>query len=403
MSDDTLPPIDQVADLPALTPGAELDEIRDFLLRFQQWHRVREPFAAGGGPLKFLTKGDLIALGILTPRAGALDGGADTVGINEELFTVPELSLYLHASSKSFAFSSPAATTSASPTVVFTANLQNLTGTVTFTAIAFDADNNSLEAVPLTNVTATTAELTSTDFVNGLGTAVRYVRVTGTLDVYSSSVLIYRSDAGDDALIIEMSKQSHIVATASDGSGGDYSTAVTVLRMLRGEADETSSWDFSIVAESCTATINGEAGPITGANTITIAVSAMSADVARVLITASNGVDPDQAAVFNISRSSVGASSNLVVDLAVMGTAVDLAVGRLKVCEEPTAVTAKLPAVHAPGNRCGAFFTNALTTNVIDRNGNLLDEAAANYTVNPRGKVRTWISLGTTLGWFREF
>jgi hypothetical protein len=390
--------LDQISDLPALSPTSSLDDLRDFLLRLQQWHRTREPVASGFSPYKFVTKADLVNLGLVSLDAGL---AGDLFSVNDTLFKTPVETLNISATGSKFTFANPAATTSTSPTVVFTANLENTTGNVTWTAAAYDGDNNPLGAAVLSSVTTGSAELTSTDFVGGLGIQVRYVRVTATLGILSSSVLVYRVDTGDDSLLIDMSKQAHVVTALPDGSGGDYSTAFTDLRMLRNGTDETNQWDWSIVANGCTATVNGEAGPITGEANITVAVSAMDEDTASVQITASNGVDPDLVCVFTLTRSSVGITSGLVVVEDATATTVDLQIGKLTICTDAAAVTAKLPPNPPRSALCGAYFSNALLTNVVSRNGNKLNEGTSNYTVNPRGVVLVYIFLGATHGWLR--
>lgn len=64
-----------VPGLPALSPGASLDEIRDYLGKVQLWSQGREPNSFGLPLDKFITRGDLVNAGIITFKVTGLPGG----------------------------------------------------------------------------------------------------------------------------------------------------------------------------------------------------------------------------------------------------------------------------------------------------------------------------------------
>lgn len=214
--------------------------------------------------------------------------------------------LQLVATGFAFVFDDESATTSASPTITFDAILKNVAGSVTWTVTAYDAAGSSLGTLTLGGSGNTGRTLTAANF-NSLGaTTTRYVKVEATLGSLSDTTTIYRGDGGSDALNLVVSNESHTVPTAADGTGGSYSGASTAVLMYQGISDVTALWTFAIVASGCTATINGGAGPVSGTGTITVAVSAMSADAATVTINATRSGYPAQSKVFSLAKSKAG-------------------------------------------------------------------------------------------------
>lgn len=213
--------------------------------------------------------------------------------------------LQLTATGFAFVFANSAAVSSASPTITFTAVPQNLAGTATFTATARDAANASLGTITLGG-SGNTRTLTAAQFVSLGATTTRRIEVSATLGGITDYATVYRGDDGSNAINLVLGNQAHVAPTASDGTGGSFGGATTTVRIFEGITDVTALWSTAIVASSCTATINGGAGPVTGTGSVTVAVSAMSADAATVAITATRSGYPTQADTFSLAKSRAG-------------------------------------------------------------------------------------------------
>lgn len=186
-------------------------------------------------------------------------------------------------SASGFLFDSPSATTSSSPTITLDALLVNLTGTVVWTATAFNASNVSLGAVSLGGSGANRT-LSAAQFTTYAGT--RYVVVTASLGGRSDTVTIYRVDNGSSALLMVFGNEFVTVPTDSTGGAGVYTNARTQwVRMLEGVNDVTALWTFAISTTGGTATINGGTGPVSGTASVDIAFTNMTADSAVVTVT----------------------------------------------------------------------------------------------------------------------
>lgn len=154
----------------------------------------------------------------------SIDPGA---GLDAQLLTIS-------ATGFAFVFADANATTSASPTITFTAALQNASGTVAFSAEGFNASGTSLGAVTLTGVTATTAQLTASNFVDGQGTAVRSVRVTATLGSLSDTYTVYRGDDGTSTVQAALSNEAHTLPADSGGTVTSYANSGTEIHVYEG-------------------------------------------------------------------------------------------------------------------------------------------------------------------------
>lgn len=242
--------------------------------------------------------------------SGSVSAAAATLSVTVDASIDPTAAgatlLQLVATGFAFVFDDESATTSASPTITFDAVLKNVAGSVTWTVTAYTAAGSSLGTLTLGGSGNTGRTLTAANF-NSLGAATtRYVKVEATLGSLSDTTTIYRGDGGSDALNLVVSNESHTVPTAADGTGGSYSGASTAVLMYQGISDVTSLWTFAIVVSGCTATINGGAGPVSGTGTVTVAVSAMSADAATVTINATRSGYPAQSKVFSLAKSKAG-------------------------------------------------------------------------------------------------
>lgn len=142
--------------------------------------------------------------------------------------------LTLMATGFAFAFADANATTTTSPTISFTAVRQNITGSVTFSAVAYNASNSPLGTVTLSNQTATTCDLTASAFTALGPTTVRYVRVSAQLGLLSDTMTIYRGDGGANAVQAVLTNESHTVPASADGTVQSYSGSGTNVRVFEG-------------------------------------------------------------------------------------------------------------------------------------------------------------------------
>ena len=144
-----------------------------------------------------------------------------------------------------FVFADENASTADYPaSVVFTATLQNLTGTVTFSATAYDSGGGVVGTeggVTLTSVTATSATLTKANFV-APGSTVRYVIVTASIastngtGTLTDKMTIYRGDDGSSAVQAMLTNEAHTLPTTSDGVVS-YAGSGTTIRVFEGTTE----------------------------------------------------------------------------------------------------------------------------------------------------------------------
>lgn len=143
--------------------------------------------------------------------------------------------LTLSSTGFAFVFADGAATTPYIPaSIEFTANLQNVSGTVDFTATAYNAAGASLGAVAITE-TSPTATMTAAHFTTYAGT--RYIvveaSIAGTSGPLTDTTTIYRGDDGSDAVQAALSNEAHTLPTTSFGVV-DYTGSGTTIRVFEG-------------------------------------------------------------------------------------------------------------------------------------------------------------------------
>jgi hypothetical protein len=226
--------------------------------------------------------------------------------------------LTLDTTDWAFIYKDSLATTPENPaSITFTAVKQNLTGTPTFTAVAYNSSNVNLGNVTLTG-TGDVRVLTAANF-NALGpTTVRYVKVTVTLGTLSDVTTIFRGDNGSDALTFILTNESHTVPAANDGFVTSYSGAVTYGAIFRGITNETNLWTITKTdSTGLTTTLQGTSA---GVNNITVTATALSdaIDNATCTITATRTDYPTLSKVFSISKSKAGANGGDGINTATI-------------------------------------------------------------------------------------
>ncbi|WP_333640923.1 discoidin domain-containing protein [Mesotoga prima] len=169
--------------------------------------------------------------------------------------------------------------------ITLNANLQNITGTVTWSttpSISLVEGSNGNEKV-----------VTSGNF--GANTA---VQVTASIDGYSDKITLVRVQEGTDAIVCFLTNETHAVPTNSDGSNPDFSGATSTMKVFRGSSEDTG-WSFAWSLLSGTS-------EATGTNTHTITITGLSADTAMWRCTGSKNGFSDVIKDFTVSKGKQG-------------------------------------------------------------------------------------------------
>ena len=218
--------------------------------------------------------------------------------------------LTLSVTGYAFIFDNALATTSASPDLSFTANLQNVSGTATFVATAYDASDTSLGTITLGG-SGNTRTLTAAQFVSLGATTTRYVKIVATLGALSDTTSVYRADNGSNAITAILSNENATVPANSSGVVGTWANATSFIKIFEGITDVTSLWSFTAAVSACGGTFNGSALPVavafTGVAAPTLAVTSLSALSGSATITATRSGYATLTKVFTVSKSLDGA------------------------------------------------------------------------------------------------
>lgn len=209
--------------------------------------------------------------------------------------------LTLLPTAQAFTFDGAGAASPSSQTISFTALLNNLIGTATFSCELFNAAGGSLGTLVLGG-----SGNTRTLSVAGFGVAA-YAVVQATLGSRSDSVTVVRlrdgaggsnGAPGQNAVTGYLTNEAHTVATAADGSGGSYGTAGGAFKVFNGTSDVSGSATFSVVTSSG---VSGMAIDGGGVYTLTGTTADIGTAVLRAVFA---GVTIDK--VYTISRSRQG-------------------------------------------------------------------------------------------------
>lgn len=186
------------------------------------------------------------------------------------------------------------------PPITFTSYEQNLEGTVSWTATAFDADGVSLGAVPLTG-SGITRQLSVANFLTYPDTSYVQVEIESTVDGLSDLVSVYRVDSGSSTVTLFLTNEAHVVPSDALGNVTSYAGASTDVLVWRGAEDETSTWTITHSASAGLTTSQ------TGTSIVTVAVTSMTTGVnsGYVDITATKGSETVTKR-FSISKSKQG-------------------------------------------------------------------------------------------------
>lgn len=221
----------------------------------------------------------------MTGETGAVKFFADYDGIRVEkvwnIFQVragvdatDAILLQLSANGNAFVYEDETAATTVAGSITLSAQLQNITGTVTFAAKAFTRAGVELGAVTGTQTGATysisSAQFNPVTYNNTVG----YVVVTATLGTVSDTFTIYRINNGSEQITVEQSNQTHTIASFADGSvpTANYVGSGNIIKVKQGNAylsiDNTSpyqvgTWRISTIFSTG---ITADTTPIIGAD-----------------------------------------------------------------------------------------------------------------------------------------
>lgn len=226
-------------------------------------------------------------------RAIAYNGTNGNNGNNASLLT-------LASTAQTFTYGRDGSASPASQTITFTANLQNLTGTVAFTATNYDSSGNVL-GNPSLGGTGNTRTLTVANF-----DVAAYCVVSASLSGYSDQVTIIRLQDGLNTTSGYLTNESVTVQASSAGvvPSGGFSNAGGTFQVYNGTTDVTTSSTFSVVSSSgVTISI--------GASTGIYTVSAMSADQGTATLQAAYGT-VTLTKVYSIAKSKAGSSASVL-------------------------------------------------------------------------------------------
>jgi hypothetical protein len=201
--------------------------------------------------------------------------------------------LFLSTTAQAFTYGSNGAALPAGQTITFTANRQNLAGTVTWAARLFNSSGTDIGAASLGGSgdvrTLSVANFGSAQFVNVTASI-------GGLSDTATCVRLRDGASGADAIVSDLSNDSHIVPADSNGNVTSFAGASTGLNVFAGLVNDTANWSFS-KADSLgiTSTISG--------NTVTITAMDANTDAAYVDITATRSGYPTQTKRFTVTKS----------------------------------------------------------------------------------------------------
>lgn len=200
-------------------------------------------------------------------------------------------SLRINANGNAFIYRDESASTSSTGLITLTSVLQNITGTPTYTAVAYKRDGTLLGPVEFStgagSISITSTQFNATAYNNQVG----YVLVTSTLGTVSDSISIYRINDGSEQITVEQSNQAHTIPAFEDGSVAQsgYDGSGNIIKVKQGNTylpvDNTSpyapgTWRITTIAATG---ITADTTPTVGSDYVNFDThAAMTADVAYI-------------------------------------------------------------------------------------------------------------------------
>lgn len=205
--------------------------------------------------------------------------------------------LRLNPTAQTFTFDGDGNAVPTSQTITFAAGMQNLAGSPTFTATAYNASGTSLGAITLGGSGATRT-MTVAQFLAPGATA--YAKVQVDWDGFTDVVQVVKLKDGAGNITGYLTNESTVVATAANGTGGNYANAGGTFKVFDGLVDKTGT------AGPVTYSIPSSSGVVisiaaTGVYTVTNATADNGTATLRAVY---GGVTIDK--VYSISKSKAG-------------------------------------------------------------------------------------------------
>lgn len=205
--------------------------------------------------------------------------------------------LRLNADKQAFTYDGSGNASPATQTITFTAVQQNLTGSPTFTAVAYNAAGSNIGSIALGG-TGSSRTMTNAQFVAPGATA--FAVVTVTWSTFTDTITVVKLKDGANNIVGYLTNESAVIATAADGTGGNYAGAGGTFKVFDGLVDKTGTLGpvtYSIPASSGVIISIAATGVYTVTNT--------TADTGTATLRAVyGGVTIDK--VYSISRSKQG-------------------------------------------------------------------------------------------------
>ena len=226
----------------------------------------------------------------------------------------PASVLTLASTAQTFTYDGLGNAAPTSQTITFTANLQGLSGSPTFTATKYDASGTNIGS-PSLGGSGVTRTLAIADFAPAA-----YCVVSANLSGYSDTITVIKLQDGTSSTVGLLTNEAVTVAADSSGVVTSFANAGGTFKMYYGATDVTISSAFSVASSSgVTISINASTG--------VYSVSAMSAVNGTATLQAIyNGVTIQK--VYSISKSLAGntgssGSATFVVDRGSSGVATE--------------------------------------------------------------------------------
>lgn len=256
----------------------------------------------------------LAAAGLTTDTATIRATITDSVGTYSEDVTVVKVRdgaagadaplLVLQATSQTFTFDGMNVAQPTSQTITFTAALQAVAGTATWTATGYDAAGTSLGAITLGG-----SGNTRTMAIAAFGAA-SYAVITASLAGLSDSTTIVRLRDGAANIAADLSNDAHTLPATADGTVTSFTGAVTTMSVYVGLVDDSANWTFA--RNNSTGVSSTRSG-----NVVTVTGMTAAVDSGYVDITATRAGYPTQTRRFVLAKakSAPGVGGGIVPNL----------------------------------------------------------------------------------------
>lgn len=283
----------------------------------------------------------------------------------------------LNPTSQAFTFDGADNAAPPTQTITFTAVGQNLAGSPTITATAYNAAGTSLGEITLGG-SGSARTMTNAQFL-APGATVRAV-VSVTWDGLTDQVTVVKLKDGASNVVGYLTNEATVVATANDGTGGNYSGAGGTFKVFNGLTDVTGT--------AVTYSIPTSSGVVISIATSGVySVTATTADTGTATLRAVyNGVTIEK--TYTIARSKAGTNGTSGSDataywLARSAAAIQKSVSGVYTPSSITFSAYSATGSEAPTAYAGRFViaTTADGTNYTNQYTSAANESTKNYTI----------------------